>query len=283
MEQRTLECFGAFTVVVIGIICFAAVVSFANARSRGWNLAYRALARKYGGSTFSGGVFGSPSAKFQYGETFCSLNNIKTHARYGGQFTQLTVQWSDPAFRLEIFPEWRKSRLWPFSGMQEFAVDDSKFSSRYVSRTNDPKTAGLFLSPGVRWQIDRLRSFLKRDDIYLSINRGVMSIKKPSYVKDQTLLDDFVRYGLELYDQAMLTKSIGISFVEEDQTQVLDSILCQICGDTIQLDMVFCVRCKTPHCLECWEYYGQCSTFACGETRYVTPGIVSGIVDNPDA
>lgn len=272
-----MECFGAFIVIVIGIVTLSVAVSAFNARSRGWNNAYRVLAKKYGGQWFGSGLFGTPSARFQYGETYCTLTNIRTHARQGGAFTQLAIQWPDSTFRVEVFPEWRKSKLWPFSGMKDFELSDRQFATRYVVRTNDGENAENLFSPGFRWQVDRLRAFMKHDDIYISLNRGLLTIKKPTYIKGQIPLDDFVRYCLELFDQAMLTRTVGISFVEEDKTQVLDEVLCQICGDKIQLDMVFCVRCKTPHCLECWEYYGQCSTFACGETRYVTPKIASRV------
>jgi hypothetical protein len=31
---------------------------------------------------------------------------------------------------------------------------------------------------------------------------------------------------------------------------------------------VNCRRCGTPHHKDCWEFNGQCSTYACGEKRF---------------
>lgn len=44
--------------------------------------------------------------------------------------------------------------------------------------------------------------------------------------------------------------------------------LCQVCGSSLgQGRIVYCIRCMTPHHAECWDYAGQCSTFACRERR----------------
>jgi hypothetical protein len=45
---------------------------------------------------------------------------------------------------------------------------------------------------------------------------------------------------------------------------------CQICGVSLgQGTIVRCGRCATPHHEDCWEYTGECSTFACKERRAV--------------
>ena len=41
--------------------------------------------------------------------------------------------------------------------------------------------------------------------------------------------------------------------------------LCQVCGEQIEkAQCVYCDNCATPHHLDCWNYVGHCSTFACG-------------------
>jgi hypothetical protein len=40
--------------------------------------------------------------------------------------------------------------------------------------------------------------------------------------------------------------------------------LCQVCGMELSAGpLVYCSKCKTPHHKDCWDYLGQCSTFAC--------------------
>ena len=270
--DQTLECIFSLAILVTIVVITIIGIASTNASSNVWNRSYQAIAQKYGGASQAGGIAGRPAARFQYGQTACFLTNIKTRTRHGGPFTKLSIKWDDHRFRLEIFPSWRNTRLWKLSGMQEYEVGNKEFNERYHVRTNNKEMANAFFSDGVFWQIDRLRTFLNKDDIYVAINRGFLMIQKPTFIKGFTELDDFVRFGTELFDQAMLNRTTGIEFVQTTEAQVLEEVICQICGDQIRTDLVYCVRCKTPHCHECWQYYGQCSTFACGETRYVIPG-----------
>jgi hypothetical protein len=41
---------------------------------------------------------------------------------------------------------------------------------------------------------------------------------------------------------------------------------CQVCGFPLDVDLVACKKCATPHHSECWEYAGRCSPFGCGGT-----------------
>ena len=40
--------------------------------------------------------------------------------------------------------------------------------------------------------------------------------------------------------------------------------LCQVCGEAIEDDVIYCTKCATPHHRDCWDWVGHCSTFACG-------------------
>jgi len=272
-----VECFLTF-------LCLAAVVVFVisaatrtQLRSDNWNRSYIAIAKKYGGQCNPSGWFGRPSARFRYGEAPCFLSSIKTNVAGGGEFTQISISWPHTDLRLEIVPRWRVTKLWPLNGMQEITTGFTEFDKLFIVRSNDESLARGFLSEGVRWQITRLCRFLASDDIYLMINRGSLVIKKPSFIRTNQVLDDFVRYSLELFDQSMLTRTVGIDFVDDAKGQIVDEIKCQVCGEEIQTELVTCFRCRTPHCKECWEYNGSCATYACGESRYVSPSVAKPI------
>jgi hypothetical protein len=81
----------------------------------------------------------------------------------------------------------------------------------------------------------------------------------------------------------MLIRSRGIQFTEEQSAQVLEQVVCKICGEEIHENLVFCRRCRTPHHRECWQYNGLCSTFACGETEFETPRVAPRLPDSPQA
>ena len=239
-----------------------------------------AIAKKYGGHCNPASWFSRPTARFRYGEAHCFLSTVKTKVSGGGEFTQLSISWPHTDLRLEIIPRWRSVKLWPLPGMNEVITNFEAFDKRFLVRTNDEDLARAFLSEGVRWQLDRLCSFLASDDLYVMVNRGSLVVKKPTYIRTQQVLDDFVRFVLELFDQAMLTRTVGIDFVDVPQGKIVDEIKCQICGEEIQSELVTCVRCRTPHCRECWEYNGQCATYGCGESRFVTPSVANPVEED---
>jgi hypothetical protein len=46
---------------------------------------------------------------------------------------------------------------------------------------------------------------------------------------------------------------------------------CQVCSSPMDVGIVLCARCRTPHHEECWTYNGVCSTYGCREIRFVRP------------
>ena len=70
----------------------------------------------------------------------------------------------------------------------------------------------------------------------------------------------------------LLAFSEGIDFQQDHIADTLESMQCPVCSSEVEGSMVMCVRCKTPHCLDCWQYNGKCGMFACGENRYVLIG-----------
>lgn len=266
-----MECAFSFFCLSAVIIFIVSGVTRSQLRADNWNRAFLYVAKKYGGQCNPSGWFGRPSARFQYGDSPCYLSCIKTKVSGGGDFTQLSIAYPHPEVRLEIVPRWRSVKLWPLRDMVEVRTGDQRFDGDFLVRANDENMAREFLSATVQWQIERLCAFLSSNDVYIMVNRGALVIKKPSFIRTTQVLDDFVQFSLEMYDQIMLTRTVGIDFVERPQTQVLDEIKCQVCGEEIKTDLVTCFRCRTPHCKECWEYNGSCATYACGERRFVTP------------
>ncbi len=273
-----MECFLAFGVLVVVVIVLVAFASKAQARADNWNKSYQALAQRYGGVCLPAGWLSHPSVRFQYGATSVLLNTY--NAGGGGQFTQMHINWPDSRLRLEVFPQRQFANTRTFRGMHEMDSGDADFDKTYTIRANHEDTALIFLSDGVRWQIDRLRHLLGIPDAYFAIHRGRILIKKPTYIRRFAELEEFTQLSLELYDQAMLTRMVGISFVEDETVQVISAATCQICGDDITTDMIFCRRCKTPHHMDCWQYYGCCAVYGCQEQRFVVPKLAGPAGDS---
>ena len=98
-----------------------------------------------------------------------------------------------------------------------------------------------------------------------------MLVKKLGLICDYRELQQFTVKSLDLYDEMMVTKSVGIDFVRQEHAiPEMKEAFCQICGDPLDDKVVFCKSCKTPHHMECWQYNGACSTYGCGQKKCVS-------------
>jgi hypothetical protein len=262
-----VECFLLFVVLVALVTGVVALAAAAQSRADHWNRAWQTLAQRFGGVCMPAGWFGRPSVRFRYGTTHALINSFK---QAGVDCVQVVINWPEPNFRCDIYPDLTAaaSVLDETGGM---GVAWDVFHHRYTIVGPDPELVRAFLSDGVRWQIERLRQMGNNRDVYVSLHRGRMLIRKRGLLRRFDELQEFTELALELYDQAMLTRMTGIEFVAGDQAQIIAEAVCRVCGDEIVTDMVFCRRCKTPHHLECWQYYGACAVYGCQETRWIAP------------
>lgn len=269
-------------VFFIFALVFAALALVAFRRLGQWNRSYVRLGERYCGTEGQGGVaygmfFSKPSLRFDYGRTLCWVRSRRSFRFDIGRQTELAMHWPDRKFRLEIGTTPIRSRYWRANSMKPVVSDDPRFQSVYDVASNNPRAAKRLLTGSVQWQIEQLTRLPRNadsmlHDIQITIARGSMVISKPGYIKQFEALEDFVRLGLELFDHLMLADVEGIEFLHQNEATVVLNVKCPICSEEIAAEMVVCDRCKTPHCKDCWEYNGQCATFACRETRFTHAG-----------
>lgn len=267
-------------IILLLIVAFVAVgFGFSILRSLGsWNRTYTRLGKRYAGKQSSGGVFygyllSNPGLSFDYGRTFVTVRNRKSLKPQEGKHTIVSMQWPDRKIRLDISTTGMRSRMG--SNMKQVEMDDPEFQHQFSVASNNPVKAKRMLNRQVQWQLEQLRRHGSVPAVTVSIHRGQLSVCKPTYLKEYQQLDDLIRFSLELFDQMMLVDAEGIQFVREDEASIVADVKCPICSEEINQDMVVCKRCKTPHCLDCWDYNGQCATFACSETRYEKIGSIN--------
>lgn len=261
--------------VSLALISIIVMLSTLGGRARsGQASVYAQLARQFHGVFRSGGWFGYPLVRFRYGVTDVSLSTRRMRSSPAGTVTEVLVAWPDPRFHCEISPQgWGAESGNPFRGNSQVGTGDRRFDRTFRVQGSDPTEIRNFLTDGVRWEIQQLWAFGEVGQISVTIKNGRMSIAKPGQLRTAEALERYVHLALGLYDQAMLTRAAGIQFIEDHTVCVLQDVTCQVCGDTIAIDMVICRRCKTPHHMDCWQYYGACSTYGCRETRFVLPSI----------
>ena len=250
-----------------------------------WSRAYQKLSKRYGGvgKGFTKGaknfaiVIGlqKPSLGFNYGRTFCWLRNRKRPEFSTGRSTEMSMVWPDLKLQLEVATYPCQSRRPGINTpSRQVFFDNPQFQSDYYVGSNKPLQAKRILNDGVQWQIEQLRRHMKNQEVLISIDRAKLVVCKPGFIKKHQELEDFVRFSLNLFDQMMLVYAKGIEFVNDDQASVVSDVKCPICSEEIMQDMVVCTGCKTPHCRDCWQYNGQCATFACNEKRFISTGQV---------
>lgn len=263
------EAIGPFLCISVFVVLIIVLVSNALAQGKRRDRVWQQLATRHGGSCTPGGLFGYPSVQFTYTDTSVLVDTYSTGGRNPARYTQIHFYWPDTQFRLEVYPEGVFARIRKFFGMEDMQIGSADFDRQYIIHGSDPNEVRTFLSPHVMHAINQLRVSGAGRDIYVSLTGGHFLVKKHRLDDKYDELQRVVDLGLQLYEQALLTRTTGIEFVKEEAAMSLDAAVCRICGEPVTHDAAICRRCKTPHHRECWQYYGACSTYGCGETRYV--------------
>ena len=267
-------------VISIFILASALFVVFMVVRhlgyQRGCNASFIKVGKRYNGNSTNGGVtysflFSKPTLGFPYRDTVCQLRIRRSGAFETRLVTELRVQLVSALPDMEITTGERRRREFTRDPSTWLNSDDEQIK-RFSVASKDLDEAERFLTSPVVWQLEQLRRHAGSDALSVTIRRDVLHIKKPGVLSNYQQLDDFVRYALQLFDQMLLSQAKGIEFVNDETASVIDDVKCPICSEDIIHDMVVCTRCKTPHCRDCWQYNGQCATFACSETRFMQVG-----------
>ena len=267
---------GLCMLIFVGLVIAAIVLALNHGKYARVKDAFVRIAARYHGRCESPGWwFSFPSVRFVHRSAAVILDVHSAGGEHKTYFTQLRFYWPDPKMRMEIYPERTWSRVGKLMGMEDVEIGSPEFDEDYIIKGSEHGRLRTLINANVQWQIERLRRLLGNGEIYVSIGGGVMLIKKRSLVRSYGPLLELTEAALALYDEAMLTLEDGIEFVEtavlvevESSGQTTTTAMCQICGDEISIEVVYCRRCKTPHHRDCWHYYGACSTYGCQETQY---------------
>jgi hypothetical protein len=256
-------CVTAFIIVIV----FAVVVAVNATQRQRTTEAYSLLAQHNQGTCTAGGWSSRPVVRFRRADCQVTVDVYSTGGQHQVYYTQVHFYGRQPAVRCEVYPEGAWSRIGKLVGMEDIQIGSPDFDDRYIIKGDGPTALRSLLTPAVQMQIERLRRFLDNDNIYVSLNQRELLVKKLSFIREYSVLLEFTQLAIDLYDQVVLPLDDEIKFVEKTEPPELSEAICQICGEPITSQEVFCRRCKTPHHLDCWQYYGACSTYGCRETR----------------
>ena len=270
-----MECILVFFVLVF-LLGGLAVFGLGRAPRRGdLQASYGMLARRFHGLCSGTGWFSMPRVSFPYRSVQVTVEALAQAPQDLGQglAVRLHLPWPDAGLRAEIrYPAW-SSQASPPDGLVTLPPTAGGLDSRCTLRGSDPRATAEVFNEVVRWHVEQLRTRPTASPLWIQLGRGALTITKVMAIQHGPDLVRFVESALDMYDQALLTQTRGIRFVQQQSAQVLEQVVCRICGEEIHDGLVFCRRCKTPHHRDCWQYAGRCSVFACGETEYQTPQV----------
>ena len=229
-----------------------------------WAKSYQKIAKRYGG-TVSYAHY-RPRMSFSYNDSAVVLSNTGGRAHY--RVTQLKVKWPERRLKFFVSSIGEPTGMLTTWRLKPVEVDSNDLGDVYIY-CNQPEVAQELINPTTIRQIRQLINHGGETGIEIFLSNGNLKIRKPGFLKHEMLLDDFLRFGLELFDQFRLALNNDLEFLEQDEVVSMSDVLCPICSASIETDAVTCVRCKTPHCADCWEYNGQCAMFSCNETRFL--------------
>ncbi len=268
----------AFIPILLILAIVTVVIAFRIYQAQQHVQALKRIANRYRGRLEAGTLFFSPG---QIRLRFQGYPALVKYVSYGSQnaHTHFSITWPDPSFRLEVYPQDAFSgfrRLW---GMEDIEIGSPQFDAAYYISGNSRRAVRDLLSAEVQavtWKLAKVGARPLRDpsDIQVQFLGGVLTITKPICLTSYEDLEQFITLSAELFQAALATRSTGIEFVGDGSidAQEPDAVesQCQVCGEPLAKDLVYCGGCRTPHHRECWDYFGGCSTYACGHKQYVT-------------
>ena len=262
-----------FLVLALALVALVVFAGSATSRSGRWNQAFSQVAQQFHGSYAAGGWFSEPSVRLMYGLAHARLTCYSLGGGTGASVVQLVVEQQEIRCRSEIISRPSTVTLVPnLNGLTEVELNWNKQFARWEVAAADYDEAKHLLTDAVRLALDRVWLHPLPSDTAVSLLPGWIVVRKVWTTPRGADLAQFVELACSLNDQVQLAGVAGIEFVTSDEAQVIDDALCCVCCEQLTDGVVFCVRCKTPHHRECWEYSGGCSTYGCGARMFYTPG-----------
>lgn len=260
-----LACLAIFAVLIAILIAVLWLVFQKRDRPRPRPVSHHSHAPQFG--------YGQQTTRLQHGsiEAYVSHLAIGRSAAQYEFYYEFRLPWPSPDFRLEVFPTSGHSPQRVFPGLETVIGDIVEGGLHFEVLANDARTAHQFLTEAVQNQINILYRF-GGPGLHLTIAGGCFLVRKRDPSGTMSNLGAMSEWVFKLYDVATAATEPGLELITAADQWSLETAICGICGEEVEHDAVQCLSCQTPHHRECWEYFGACSIYACGETQYVISG-----------
>lgn len=247
------------------VVCILMAVLLGRAQKANRSAALRAVAATWRGTVIEGGWFGHSHAELQVGGAKARLQHAKEGKR---NVTEFTIHFPDPRLRMEIYPQTVVEQVKKFLGMQDIEVGVPRFDELFIVQGNDSNLIREYLSFETQAALQAVARCSYFFDLHLTIGGGTLRVTKRSDIRKVQDLLRLVQSCETLFIALVSARNLGIEFLPTTAPPRISETHCQVCGEGLQGSIVYCTRCQTPHHLDCWQYVGTCSVYACGQKRY---------------
>jgi hypothetical protein len=238
---------------------------------------FRELAQRLGGRYLEGSFVDPKEVTFHHSSTWGRIDSYPTAGNPSALHARVRIAWPSAAVRCEVFPQTVANRVGRLLGMVDIEIGQREFDRDFVINGDDSDRIKQLLTAPVRALLQEVRREADAGDMYMAITRDELLLRRRGAFVSVPAWERFARTAMKLFDELSSGTEPGIQFLndapaaaEGDAAATLTAT-CQICGEAIAADPVLCKTCRTPHHHDCWEYYGQCSTFGCRERGYFRP------------
>jgi RING finger family protein len=257
--------FPIFIFVLPFVLAIIAIL-FAAAQQQQRSEVLTRIARRFSGRLIPSDWFIPPQVRLQFRNCPAVLRFTKVGK--GPLHTQFSIAWPDARLRCEVVPQNVLASVRKWLGTVDIEIGSRQFDADHLITGNNPAAIRELLNVEVQGLIVRLAAlsrfgFISRD-VQVQWRGGYLTVTKPCHLSTYEALEQFVTLSAGLFAAAMDSGSSGIEFVGEVQEPSAIASQCQVCGEPLTQDLVYCQACRTPHHRECWDYFGGCSTYACG-------------------
>ncbi len=252
----------ALFIVLVIAIAFGLTIK----RNRHLHQQYEKLARHYWGTSSEAKLFdlAGPSARFQHLGTSVLVRR-STHGGHEGVVCE--IDWPDTSFTCDIRGRNVLDDLRELFRWQAKTFGDRQFTRRFIVRSQSGAATSNVITPMAQSVITKLGELRHPWQLKIEWKAGRLTVSMQMFEQRAVPLIAFTALCLRLYE-ACCPDDGSIQFLTKQHHLELHDAVCQICGELIESEAVWCSSCDTPHHYSCWQYYGKCSTYACGETKY---------------
>ena len=164
-----------------------------------------------------------------------------------------------------------------FGSLSETKTADETFNDHFYFHTEKPNELIKLLGPTARGLLRELLDLGETNHLVVQINGYRLQIVKKIPANDNEALNALKHKSLHLALAMLHPEKETLIKLEESEFEIVEikqsqdgdeTSFCQVCGQSLDENIIRCTKCHTAHHFDCWHYVGNCSTYGCGSKGY---------------